>query len=198
MGTGPADGAKKHRPVPPEQFDAIITNAGGCGSHLKHYAKLLAGDSARENRAQAWDWKVKDIHEWLVEIGIQPPPEDQPAQTVTYHESCHLATARRLPRSRENCEGDSEFAPGRTGGEQLVLRQRGHLQPHSAGDGRSTSGSENEPYSIDGAAIVATGNPGCLLQIINGAHREGLKLRVVHPVTLLAEAYRRSSAITHQ
>jgi len=38
--------------------------------------------------------------------------------------------------------------------------------------------------------MVATGNPGCLLQIINGAKREGLELRVVHPVTLLAEAYR--------
>jgi glycolate oxidase iron-sulfur subunit len=38
---------------------------------------------------------------------------------------------------------------------------------------------------------VATGNPGCLLQLINGATREGLRLRVVHPITLLAEAYRR-------
>jgi len=40
------------------------------------------------------------------------------------------------------------------------------------------------------AEVVATGNPGCLLQIINGAARDGLKLRVAHPVTLLAEAYR--------
>jgi glycolate oxidase iron-sulfur subunit len=42
-----------------------------------------------------------------------------------------------------------------------------------------------------GAQIVATANPGCLLQIINGAREEGLKLRVAHPITLLAEAYRR-------
>jgi glycolate oxidase iron-sulfur subunit len=41
------------------------------------------------------------------------------------------------------------------------------------------------------AQVVATGNPGCLFQILNGANREGLRLRVVHPVTLLAEAYRR-------
>jgi glycolate oxidase iron-sulfur subunit len=40
--------------------------------------------------------------------------------------------------------------------------------------------------------IVATANPGCLLQIINGAKRENLPLRVVHPITLLAEAYRQS------
>jgi glycolate oxidase iron-sulfur subunit len=42
-----------------------------------------------------------------------------------------------------------------------------------------------------GAEIVATGNPGCLLQILNGAKDEGLELRVVHPITLLAEAYRK-------
>jgi glycolate oxidase iron-sulfur subunit len=42
-----------------------------------------------------------------------------------------------------------------------------------------------------GATIVATGNPGCLLQLINGAREKGLNLRVVHPVTLLAEAYQR-------
>ena len=41
-----------------------------------------------------------------------------------------------------------------------------------------------------GAAVVATGNPGCLLQLINGAREHGLPLRVVHPITLLAEAYR--------
>jgi glycolate oxidase iron-sulfur subunit len=45
-----------------------------------------------------------------------------------------------------------------------------------------------------GANIVATGNPGCLLQLVNGAKQHGLTLRVVHPVTLLAEAYRRGHA----
>jgi glycolate oxidase iron-sulfur subunit len=58
---------------PPEQFDAIITNAGGCGSHLKHYAKLLADDPHYQKRAALWDAKVKDIHEWLVEIKFQVP-----------------------------------------------------------------------------------------------------------------------------
>jgi glycolate oxidase iron-sulfur subunit len=43
-----------------------------------------------------------------------------------------------------------------------------------------------------GATTVATGNPGCLLQLVNGAKRQGLQLRIVHPITLLAEAYRES------
>ncbi len=74
MGHGPASSpASSIEQFPPDQFDAIITNAGGCGSHLKHYGKLLADDPAYRDRAALWDTKVKDIHEWLVEIGIKAP-----------------------------------------------------------------------------------------------------------------------------
>jgi len=182
---------------PPEQFDAIITNAGGCGSHLKHYAQLLAGEPAFEARAHEWDRKVKDIHEWLVQIGIEPPPPGQPAQTVTYHESCHLchgqkvtSQPRQLLKAIPNLKlaelPESSWCCGSAGiynliqpemADQLLERKMKHI--------RSTS-----------ASVVATGNPGCLLQLLNGASREGLSLRVVHPVTLLAEAYRRASDAT--
>src|SRR6202012_3372937 len=74
---------------PPDHFDAIITNAAGCGSHLKHYGNLLADDPAYDERAHAWDKKLKDVHEWLAQIGITPAADGgQPAQTVTYHEAC--------------------------------------------------------------------------------------------------------------
>ena len=82
---------------PPDTFDAIITNAAGCGSHLKHYAKLLEDDPAYEKRAHLWDAKVKDIHEWLAHIGIQTPPAiDRLPQTVTYHEACHLCHGQKI------------------------------------------------------------------------------------------------------
>ena len=48
-------------------LDAIITNAAGCGSHLKHYDELLAHDRHYAARARVWSAKVRDIHEWLVE-----------------------------------------------------------------------------------------------------------------------------------
>jgi glycolate oxidase iron-sulfur subunit len=177
---------------PPERFDAIITNAGGCGSHLKHYAKLLAGDAAYEQRARKWDGKVKDIHEWLMQIGIQPPLSGQPAQTVTYHESCHLCHGqkittqpRQLLRAIPNLKlielPESSWCCGSAGIYNLI-------QPEMANDLLER---KLEHIKSTGAEVVATGNPGCLLQIINGADREGLKWRVVHPVTLLAEAYRR-------
>ncbi len=178
---------------PPEQFDAIITNAGGCGSHLKHYHKLLADDAVYAERAKIWDQKVKDIHEWLDQIGLEPPGKGAPGGVVTYHESCHLAhgqkiTAepRRLLRAIPNLQlvelPESNWCCGSAGIYNL-------LQPEMANDLLQR---KLRHIRSTGATVVATGNPGCLLQLINGAKQEGLPLRIVHPITLLAEAYRRS------
>ena len=184
---------KQLEQFPPDQFDAIISNAGGCGSHMKHYHKLLADDPAYRNRAALWDKKVKDIHEWLIEIGVQPPANNAPPQVVTYHESCHLAHGQKITAQPRQLLGlipslklvelpESTWCCGSAGiynivqpemASQLLDRKLKHIQ--------ST-----------GAAIVANGNSGCLLQLINGVKQKGLKVRVAHPVTLLAEAYRRS------
>src|SRR6185295_11503188 len=153
---------------PPEQFDAIITNAAGCGSHLKHYAKLLAGDAVYEQRARLWDEKVKDIHEWLAQTGITPPSaEGAPAQTVTYHEACHLchgqkitAQPRQVLKAIPNLKlvelAESTWCCGSAGIYNLI-------QPEMA-----TELLERKLKHIKstGASVVATGNPGCLLQII--------------------------------
>ncbi len=175
---------------PPDQFDAIITNAGGCGSHLKHYAKLLEGDAAYEARARKWDRKVKDIHEWLAQIGFAPPATGA-AQTVTYHESCHLchgqqvvSQPRQLLRAIPGVKlvelPESNWCCGSAGIYNLT-------QPEMAGQ---LLDRKMKHIRATQCEVVATGNAGCLLQIVNGAAREGIALRVVHPVTLLAEAYR--------
>jgi glycolate oxidase iron-sulfur subunit len=84
--------------LPPEKYDAIITNAGGCGSHLRHYSAMLKDDPHYGPRAELWDKKVKDIHEWLAEIGCRAPtaaPFTEPT-VVTYHESCHLTHGQKV------------------------------------------------------------------------------------------------------
>jgi glycolate oxidase iron-sulfur subunit len=184
---------------PPEKFDAIITNAGGCGSHLKHYSKLLADDPAYRELAHLWDEKVKDIHEWLAEIGLQSPGNFGGADlqvgptVVTYHESCHLCHGQKITtQPRELLRAipglklvelpESSWCCGSAGIYNLTQPEMaGQLLDRKLKHIRST-----------GATIVATGNPGCLLQLINGAKKVGLPLRVVHPVTLLAEAYRQT------
>jgi len=182
---------KMIRQFPPAQFDAIITNAGGCGSHLKHYRKLLADDPAMRAEAELWDRKVKDIHEWLAEIGVRPPSNSQPAQVVTYHESCHLAHGQKItaqprqvlkliPNLKVVELPESNWCCGSAGIYNLV-------QPEMAG---ALLDRKLAHIRATGANIVATGNPGCLLQLINGAKQQGWKLRVAHPISLLAEAYR--------
>jgi len=178
---------------PPEEFDAIISNAGGCGSHLKHYAKLLANDPEYRQRAVLWDSKLKDIHEWLVEIGIVPPSASLPPQVVTYHESCHLSHGQKIvTQPRQVLKAipnlqlvelpESSWCCGSAGVYNIVQPEMaGQLLDRKLANIQST-----------GVHIVATGNPGCLLQLINGAKQKGIPLRVVHPVTLLAEAYRKS------
>lgn len=181
--------------IPPEKFDAIITNAAGCGSHLKHYSKLLKGDARYAARASVWDAKVKDIHEWLAEIGIERPACSQEEQTVTYHEACHLchgqkitAQPRQVLRSIPGLKlvelAESTWCCGSAGIYNLI-------QPEMAGELLERKLKHIEKT---GATTVATGNPGCLLQIMNGARAKGLNLRVVHPISLLAEAYRGDSS----
>ena len=178
---------------PPESFDAIISNAGGCGSHLKHYARLLADDVRYVERARLWDAKVKDIHEWLAFTGIESPPAaGAPQQVVTYHESCHLCHGQKVsaqPRSllrvipgvRLVELPEASWCCGSAGIYNLT-------QPEMAGQLLKR---KVDHILSTRAEVVATGNPGCLLQLINGCRDRGLELRVAHPVTLLAEAYRR-------
>ncbi|HYG23092.1 MAG TPA: (Fe-S)-binding protein [Verrucomicrobiae bacterium] len=181
---------------PPADFDAIISNAGGCGSHLKHFSRLLAGDPHYLARAEAWDRKVRDVHEWLVEIGfepVRPAMRDEPV-TVTYHESCHLCHGQKitmqprqilssLPGVRLIELTESSWCCGSAGIYNLI-------QPEMAGQLLQR---KLDHIVSTGAHTVATANPGCLLQLENGARERGIRLRIVHPITLLAEAYRNSS-----
>jgi glycolate oxidase iron-sulfur subunit len=176
---------------PPDQFDAIISNAAGCGSHLKHYAALLADDPGYAKRAHLWDAKLKDIHEWLAQIGLTPPRPGAPAQNVTYHEACHLchgqkitAQPRQILRAIPNLTltelPESTWCCGSAGIYNVI-------QPEMAGQ---LLDRKLKHVVATKAAIVATGNPGCLAHMANGIRRQKIPVRLAHPITLLAEAYR--------
>ena len=177
--------------IPPGRFDAIITNAAGCGSHLKHFGNLLKADATHGALAKEWDARVKDVHEWLATIGIRRPTGPQPAQTVTYHEACHLCHGQKItaqPRALlKSIPGldlrelpESNWCCGSAGIYNLV-------QPEMAGQ---LLDRKLKHVQSTGADIVATGNPGCLLHMENGVRQSGRAVRLAHPITLLAEAYR--------
>ncbi|MDP6795548.1 MAG: (Fe-S)-binding protein [Verrucomicrobiota bacterium] len=179
---------------PPGKFDAIISNAAGCGSHLKHYQALLKDDEQYADLAREWDAKLKDIHEWLAEIGVREPGDTVlgQAQKVAYHEACHLchgqkitAQPRHLLKAIPGLElvelAESTWCCGSAGIYNIIQPEMANkLLERKVGHIRST-----------GAEVVAMGNPGCSLHITNGLAKCHSNIRVTHPVTLLAEAYRR-------
>jgi glycolate oxidase iron-sulfur subunit len=185
------------RLLPPEHYDAIISNAGGCGSHLRHYGPLLEDDPDFSAASQAWDGKLRDIHEWLAEIGVRAPiapPFAEPA-TVTYHDSCHLAHGQKVvlqPRSILNLIPglrvkelpEANWCCGSAGVYTITQPEESkRLLDRKVANIRAT-----------GATVLATANPGCHLQIVNGLKAEGVTMEVVHPISLLAAAYRAESA----
>ncbi len=180
--------------IDPEGVDAIITNAGGCGSHLKHYSSLLGDDPAYADRARLWDSKVRDIHEWLVEIGFRKPVAGCGLDELTYHESCHLCHGQKVtsqPRMILNA------IPGL----HLIELTESTWCCGSAGIYNITQPEQSakllarklENIARTQAPAVATSNPGCHLQLASGL-KNSLAARcrtVTQPVSLLAEAYRR-------
>jgi glycolate oxidase iron-sulfur subunit len=174
-----------------DKLDAIITNAAGCGSHLKHYDELLADDPRYAARALVWSRKLRDIQEWLVEIGITPPKATDTPQRVTYHEACHLCHGQKISRAPREV---LKQIPGL----QLVELPEATWCCGSAGIYNITQPEMSRELlqrklaniARTGAPIVATANPGCSVQLEAGAREAGAAFEVVHPVTLLARAYR--------
>ncbi len=181
---------------PPDRYDAIITNAGGCGSHLRRYAPLLHDDPTYRGRAAAWDLKVRDVQEWLIEIGCRPPqasPFGEPT-TLTYHESCHLVHGQKISREPRALLRllpgvslielpESSWCCGSAGVYAIT-------QPEQA---ERLLGRKTANIVGTGASWVATANPGCHLQVARGLDAAGARIHVAHPVSLLARAYRRES-----
>jgi glycolate oxidase iron-sulfur subunit len=172
-----------------DSLDAIITNAGGCGSHLKTYGHLLHDDPLYAAKAATWDKKVKDIHEWLVQIGFRKPEAGAGVTEVTYHESCHLCHGQKVvsqPRQvLQTIPGlvfkelpDSNWCCGSAGIYNIT-------QPEQS---RKLLDRKVACVNATQAPVVATSNPGCHLQLANGLRATGQQ--VTQPVTLLARAYR--------
>ena len=168
----------------PSDVDWIVTNAAGCGSALRDYAHWV-GDDAAASRLAA---RTRDVSELLADADL---PLNPLPLTVTYHDPCHLAHGQRVRTAPRT-------ALARIPGLTLVPLADSELCCGSAGVYNVL-----EPEMADqllalkiarivetGARAVATGNPGCLLQIARGARERGLDLEVVHPVTLLARALR--------
>jgi glycolate oxidase iron-sulfur subunit len=171
-------------------YDAIITNAGGCGSTLKEYWELLEHDPEYAEKAKRFSAFVKDINEFLASIEFNAEMKPLPI-TVTYQDSCHLAHGQKVRSAPRKL---LESVPG------LELRemQLSDLCCGSAGIynvvhtsmAMSLLKQKMEYVNATEAGVIAASNPGCMLQLRAGVRKFGRGQRVAHVVEILDEAYR--------
>lgn len=169
--------------------ERIITNAAGCGAAMKEYAGLLAGDPLFADRAREFSSRVRDVFEFLSEIGIRPPAGSV-KRRVAYDAPCHLIHAQRIAQAPiEVLRSVSGITLVPLRGFESCCGGAGiyNLQHHelSADILRDKIASVTE----SGADTVATANAGCIMQIGAGVLLDGLKVDVIHAIELLDAAY---------
>ena len=171
-------------------FDAVISNAAGCGSTLKEYDELLEHDPKYSGKARRFKALMKDATEFLAGIELNRRMGEIDS-VVTYQDSCHLAHGQKIRKAPRQLLA---AIPGL----KFVEMPQSDLCCGSAGiyNILHTSLSMDilrkkmESVNMSGAAIVATANPGCMLQLDAGVRRWGNgQERVVHVIELLDEAY---------
>ena len=173
---------------PLEDFDAIVTNAAGCGSTLKEYDHLFSQEEAEHKQAVAFGEKVRDVTEFLADLGLCAPlqPLKPLSLRVTYQDSCHLLHGQKvrsaprqllsaipglefveLPHSEICCGSAGIYNVTQTQASLELLADKMH---HAA----ATS-----------AEVIVTANPGCLLQLRAGVQIHHTNQEVLHVIELL-------------
>lgn len=170
--------------------DTVVVNAAGCGSTLKEYGYLLRNDPVYAERAESFSASVRDISELLAELEPIAPRHPIPLR-VAYHDACHLAHAqgvRRQPREALRAIAgielleipESEICCGSAGIYNLV-------EPKPASELGDRKGRNILSTQPD---LIATANPGCLLQIRAALERAGTPVKIVHPIELVDASIR--------
>jgi glycolate oxidase iron-sulfur subunit len=176
--------------IDPAEYDAIITNAAGCGSTLKEYGHLFREDALYHGKAERFSNKLKDITEFLASIELNPEMGGVD-EVATYQDSCHLAHGQKI---REAPRKLLKSVPG------LVFREmpQSDLCCGSAGiynivqDEMAAQILEHkmEYVASTKASLLVTANPGCMIQLAAGVRQHGKRQQVLHVVEVLDLAYR--------
>ncbi len=173
-----------------DYFDAIITNAAGCGSTLKEYAELLEDDPKYADKALSFSRRMRDITEFLASIELNTKMGPVHA-TVTYQDSCHLAHGQKVRTAPRKLLA---AIPGVTfremAGADLCCGSAGIYNVVHSDMSAQILAHKMESVNATGAGIVATANPGCLLQLQAGVRARGTGQRVMHVIEILDLAYK--------
>lgn len=171
-------------------FDAIVTNAAGCGSTLKEYDELFEHEPEYLEKARKFKGLMKDVTEFLASIEINRDMTPVEA-TVTYQDSCHLAHGQKIrsaPRQLLRAIPGLKFREMPLS--DICCGSAGIYNVLHTDLSMNILERKMGNVTLAGAEIVATANPGCMLQLEVGVRKWGHGERVAHVVELLDEAYR--------
>jgi len=166
------------------KIDTVVVNSAGCGAAMRETGHWLPDEG------EAFAAGVRDVAEFLDAEGLRPPTGRLDA-AVCYDDPCHLAHGQGVVEAPRRL---LEQIPG------VVLRP--HADPAGccgaagiynlthAEMSRAVLARKLDAIAAADPDIIASGNPGCLMQLRNGAQLRGLRGRVAHPIELLDEAYR--------
>jgi glycolate oxidase iron-sulfur subunit len=193
--TGDLEGARELarqniRALEAAGVEVVAVNAAGCGATMKEYARLLEGDPEYRERAGVLAGRVKDISELLGRAGLRVG--GRLPLRVTYDAPCHLVHAQRIskePLALLHAIPGLDLIPLK--GHEECCGGAGVYGITHPGLGGSIGVDKVQAIVNTGAQAVATGNPGCMMQIGAGLRMAGAAVDVVHPVELLDESYRR-------
>jgi glycolate oxidase iron-sulfur subunit len=173
-----------------EACDYVAVNAAGCGSSMKDYGDLLSDDDQWAEQAKRFSQKVRDVSQLLAEADSVAPRHPVPL-TVAYHDACHLAHAQQVrSEPRQMLRGIPELELVEPAEWEICCGSAGIynlLQPDA---GRALGQRKAENLLATGAEAIASGNPGCTLQIAAHLREQGESLRIYHPIELLDRSIR--------
>jgi glycolate oxidase iron-sulfur subunit len=171
-----------------DKFDAIVTNAAGCGSTLKEYAHLFSPEESEYEKAVAFGQKVHDVTEFLAELGMTAKLR-QWAVRVTYQDSCHLLhgqKVREAPRQLLRAVPGLEFVE--LPYSEICCGSAGIYNVTQTAASMELLDEKMTQVKATGARVIATANPGCLLQLRAGVEMQKTGQDVLHVVEILDRA----------
>jgi glycolate oxidase iron-sulfur subunit len=174
--------------------EVIVTDCATCGSTLKDYGSFFKGDAEWEARAETFSARVRDVSEFLAEIPLEKP-KGRVEERVTYHDPCHLRRGQKVWQQPRKLlaliDGldfvelpEADWCCG-SAGSQLITHYETSVKVMQR---------KMDNLASTGASIIASGCPGCQMQLNTAVQRRGLEVKVVHPITLLDQAYEAENA----
>jgi glycolate oxidase iron-sulfur subunit len=173
-----------------QDFDAIVTNAAGCGSTLKELDHFFSPEEPEFAQAHEFAGKVQDVTEFLAALGLSAKLKPLPLR-VTYQDSCHLLHGQKIreaPRTLLRAIPELEFVE--LPGSEICCGSAGTYNVTQTETSLELLAGKIQQARSTRAAIIATANPGCLLQLRAGAAIHRTNQQVLHVVELLDRSVR--------